>query len=55
MSQQKAKSNFSKEFLSQFKNLEEVEGYVASLKQAAIESMLEGELDRNGEPCSSRL
>jgi len=45
MSQQKAKSNFSKEFLSQFKNLEEVEGYVASLKQAAIESMLEGELD----------
>lgn len=42
---QKQSSTFSKAFLSQFKNLEEVEGYIASLKKAAIESMLEGELD----------
>lgn len=38
-------NKFSKEFLSQFKDLEEVDAYVSTLKKAAIESMLDGELD----------
>jgi transposase-like protein len=42
---QEQKPAFSKEFLSQFKNMDEIEAYMSSLKKAAIESMLDGELD----------
>ena len=42
---QKTPNKFSKEFLAQFKNTEELQVYMQDLRKALMEEMLEGELD----------